>query len=197
MAAANKILKNFVLFVDGGGQAGNVESIQLPGLETIKEDFRAGGMDGSIALDMGLSPIECTFTLTGWDELSLASWGLGEGYLVPVIARGALESTNGGVKSLVAYMRGTIRSVVPAEFQPGQKAGLVFTMDVREYKLDIAGKVIYDIDIVNSKRVVLGVDRNAAINNALGVGSGSVLSDLSQASGIVRQANRIGQALGL
>lgn len=197
MPAANKILKNFVLFVDGGGQAGNVESVQLPGLETIKEDFRAGGMDGSIALDMGLSPIECTFTLTGWDELSLATWGLGEGYLVPVIVRGALESTNGSVRPLVAYMRGTIRSMVPGEFKPGEKASLVFTMDVREYKLDIAGKVIYDIDIVNSKRVVLGVDRNAAINNALGIGSGSVLSDLAQASGIVRQLNRVGQALGL
>ena len=197
MPAANKVLKNFALFVDGFGYAGNADSVQLPTVEVIKEDYRAAGMDGSIALDMGLSAMECSFTLSSFDANALATWGLGEGYMVPVIVRGALESTNGNVEQVVAYMRGTIRSVTPSEFTPGAKATLAFVMDVREYKHEQGGQVVYDIDVVNSKRVIRGVDRNAAINNALGIGGGSLLSDLAQASGIARQINRVGQALGL
>lgn len=197
MPAANKILKNFALFVDGFGYAGNADTVQLPTVEVVKEDYRAAGMDGSIAIDMGISAMDATFTLSSFDKNALATWGLGEGYLVPVIVRGALEDTSGNVEQVVAYMRGTIRSIAPSDFTPGQKATLVFTMDVREYKYEQGGEVIFDIDVVNSRRVIRGFDRNAAINNALGIGGGNALSNLAQAAGIGRTLRRVGQALGL
>lgn len=52
--AARDILKNFNLFVDGRGYAGNVSEYTPPNLAVQTEDHRAGGMDAPIALDMGM-----------------------------------------------------------------------------------------------------------------------------------------------
>lgn len=169
MANITKILKNFNLFVDGRGYAGSVESCQLPTVEVVKEEYRGGGMDGSIALDMGISPMECSFTLSSFDYNSLSTWGLGEGLLVPVVIRGALEDVNGNTTALYARMLGTIRSVAPSEFTPAGKASLAFTMDVREYILEIDGDQVYNIDVLNNKRIIDGYDRNSGINASLGL----------------------------
>lgn len=178
MANITKILKNFNLFVDGRGYAGAVESVQLPSVEVVNEMYRGGGMDGSIALDMGISPMECQFTLSSFDYSSLSTWGLGEGNLIPVVIRGALEDVNGNTTALYARMLGTIRSVTPSEFTPAGKATLAFVMDVREYVLSIDDDQVYDIDVLNNKRVVNGVDRNAGINSAIGNSQNTITSDI-------------------
>ena len=199
MAIANKILKNFALFIDGFGFAGNVESAQLPTVEIMKEDYRAGGMEGSIAIDMGLNALEASWKLHSFDENALSTWGLGEGYRVDVILRGALESLDGSVTPIEAYMQGTIRSVAPSEFTAGGKASLDFVMDVRIYRYLSGGSLIYDIDVINNKRVIRGLDVNKDINSALGNAPSTLIADLASSSGISRAQNvirNIGNILG-
>jgi len=185
MANITKILKNFNLFLDGRGYAGCVETCQLPTVEVVAEQYRGGGMDGSISLDMGISPMECSFTLSSFDYSSLAMWGLGEGNVVPVVIRGALEDVNGNTTALYARMLGTIRSVAPSEFSPAGKATLAFTMDVREYVLSIDEDQVYDISVLNNKRVVNGVDRNAGINSAIGNSQNTIASDIKNFGGSI------------
>jgi len=168
MSSANKILKGFSAFLDGYGYAGNVDAVQLPTLEVVKEDYRAGGMDGSVALDMGMSPMEADVTISSIEPKALATWGLGEGYLIKLIIRGAVESTDGNVEGIVAYLRGSIRSITFSEFTPGKPATVKITMDVREYKYTQNDTVVYDIDVVNSKRVIDGYDAIAWKRNLLG-----------------------------
>ena len=50
----NDILKNMSLFVDGRGYAGNVDELNLPKLALKTEEFRGGGMDAPIEIDMGM-----------------------------------------------------------------------------------------------------------------------------------------------
>jgi P2 family phage contractile tail tube protein len=71
MSAASDILKNFNLFVDGVGFAGNAEEVQLPALNIIEEDFRAGGMDSPIGLDMGIEKLETSFKIAGFSSVVL------------------------------------------------------------------------------------------------------------------------------
>jgi phage tail tube protein FII len=55
--AARDVLKNFNLFVDGRGYAGQVQDYTPPDLTAMTEDFRAGGMDGPIAIPLGIEAL--------------------------------------------------------------------------------------------------------------------------------------------
>jgi len=169
MATASKILKNFNLYVDGRGFAGVVDELQLPTLGLVVEDFRAGGMDASVAVEMGQEKLEASFVLSGYEENVLNLWGIGQGQTVPLVARGALESLDGAVTPVVVYMNGTIRSMEPGAWTAGEKSTISFTMDLRSYKYTQAGRTINDIDIPNMVRTVNGTDRLAAQRNAIGL----------------------------
>ncbi|BET34742.1 hypothetical protein wCIFem_11920 [Wolbachia pipientis] len=51
-----KILKNFNVFVDGRGYAGKIDEITLPKLTIKTEEYRAGGMDITVNIDILLLP---------------------------------------------------------------------------------------------------------------------------------------------
>jgi UDP-N-acetylmuramoyl-L-alanyl-D-glutamate--2,6-diaminopimelate ligase len=53
-----KILKNFNVFVDGRGYAGKIDEITLPKLTIKTEEYRAGGMDIPVSIDMGMEKLE-------------------------------------------------------------------------------------------------------------------------------------------
>ena len=167
MAAAARILKNFALFVDGRGYVGQAPEVQLPELNLVEEDFRAGGMDGTIGIEMGQEKMEATFTVSAFEAELLAKWGTGAE--VPFTVRGVTESHDGSTEAILAQVRGKVRSSAPGAFQPGQKADVVHTVSVTAYKLTINGTVVYDIDVLNMKRVINGVDRLASQRSALGI----------------------------
>lgn len=167
--AARDVLKNFALFVDGRGYAGQVQSVSPPDLSIQVEDFRAGGMDAPIALDMGQEALEASFVLMAYDADVLALWGVGEGQNVPMTMRGALESYDGTVKPLVLNMRGKITTVARGEWSAGAAAPLTITMRLDYYKETHNGVELHEIDVVNMIRVIGGTDRLAAQRNALGM----------------------------
>lgn len=169
MPVASKILKNFNLFVDGRGFAGQIDELQLPSLTLMGEDFRAGGMDAPVFVEMGQEKMEATFTLSGYNSDTLASWGIGSGQTVPLTARGALESLDGVVEAVKVTMNGTVRSIEPGAWKAGEKSTLQFTLDLRNYKYEQAGRTIHEIDVVNMTRVVNGKDRLAAQRAAIGI----------------------------
>jgi P2 family phage contractile tail tube protein len=170
MSAAADILKNFQLFVDGRGFAGNADEIQLPSLTSIIEDFRAGGLDSTLPIEMGQEKMEASWTLSKFDSDTLALWGVAPGSTVPVVARGALESfATGTVTPIVARMAGRIRSIEPGAWKAGEKPTLKITMDVTAYTYTQNGRTIHDIDVLNMKRIINGVDRLAAQRAAIGL----------------------------
>jgi P2 family phage contractile tail tube protein len=169
MAAAAQIRKNFNLFLDGFGYAGNCEEYQAPTLGVQVEDFRAGGMDASVALDMGQEKMEATFKLSQIAANALRLWGVGQGQTFSLIVRGALEDLDSSVKAEVFTQRGTIRTIEWDAVTPGAKAGVSLTMDIREFSYDIDGVRLHDIDVLNMKRIVNGVDRLAAQRAAIGL----------------------------
>lgn len=169
MSTASRILKNFNLFVDGRGYAGHIDELKLPTLGLQVEDFRAGGMDSPIAIEMGQEKMEASFVLSSYDSDALALWGVGSGATVPLIARGALESLDGSVEPVKVTMSGIVRSVEPGNWKAGEKSTLSFTLDVRSYKYEQAGKTLHEIDAVNMIRIVDGVDRLASQRSAIGI----------------------------
>lgn len=169
MSAAAQILKNFNLYVDGRGYAGNVDEVQLPALTILEEDYRAGGMDAPVGIDMGMEKLEASFKLSKFDRDVLAQFGVAPGTVIPFVLRGALESLDGTVQALVVTMTGRIKSVETDAISPGTKAAQTFTVSLQAYRYEQDGVVVHDIDVLNMTRIINGVDRLASIRAAIGL----------------------------
>ena len=168
MAAADNILKNFNLFIEGIGYAGNIEELQLPTLTVKTEEHRVGGMDAPTKVDMGMEAMEASFTLTKYDELALATIGRAIKN-ISVTARGAVQSLDGSVKEIVVKMTGKVVTYEPSAWKAGEKHTQKFTMSLIYYHQLVDNKPLHLIDVPNMVRMIAGVDQLAGIRNAIGV----------------------------
>jgi len=168
MSAVSDILRNFQLFVDGRGFAGNCPEVQLPKLTIKTEDFQAGGLDIPIGIDMGQEKMELGLTLDKFDRDVLGLWGVYDTNPPPVILRGALVDQAGNVKAAVITARGPMREVDFGSWAAGSKAQTAFKVECHAFRLEIAGRIVIDIDALNMVRRINGVDQLAAIRNAIG-----------------------------
>ena len=167
--AARDVLKNLNLFVDGRGYAGQINEYNAPDLAVQVEDYRGGGMDAPVAIDMGMEALETSFALISYDADVLALFGVAEGETVPFTARGALESFDGTVKAVVHQMRGKITRLARGTWTPGQPAALTITMRLDYYREEHDGRTLHEIDVNNMVRIVNGRDRLADQRAALGL----------------------------
>jgi P2 family phage contractile tail tube protein len=164
---AKFIRKNFVLRVDGRGYAGEVEEVNPPKITLKTEDFRAGGMDGTIKLGMGQEPMDGDFTMPSFDANVLALAGIAEGQDVPVVLREVLESTDGTVTAVIHTMRGIVTEMDMGTAKSGESGKLKVTMNLRYYKLQHGAAVVHEIDMLNMVRTINGVDQLAKQRAAL------------------------------
>jgi len=167
--AARDILKNFAAYVDGRGYAGDVTAYSPPDLALQIEDLRAGGMDGPLAIEMGMEALETSFSMSKYDDNVLRLWGVSAGGNVAFVVRGAVESYDGTVTAVAHTMRGRVTRLARGEWTPGQLAPLQVTMRLSYYKEERDEVVINEIDITNMVRIVGGVDQLKAQRNALGL----------------------------
>lgn len=167
--AARDVRKNFNLFVDGRGYAGQVDEFNPPKLTLQTEEFRAGGMDLPIDVTMGMEKLTCDFSLKAYDRNVLALFGLIEGSNVPVTMREALESYNGTVTPVLHSMRGKITEVDPGTSKPGELPLLKITMSLSYYKMQHGDSVVHEIDAENMVRIIAGNDVLGSIRAALGI----------------------------
>ena len=91
------VSKNFNVFVDGKGYAGEAEEYNPPKLALKTEDFRGGGMHAPIELTMGMEKLEADFTLASVDAYTMGRFGVVEGMQVQITVREALESWDGTI----------------------------------------------------------------------------------------------------
>ena len=163
-----KILKNFNLFVDGRGYAGVVNELNLPTLAIKTEDYRAGGMDTSIQLDLGMDQLTCDFTLNQYDSDVINAFGLSNGAQVPLVFRGGL-SDEATVSPVVVTLTGAWNQVDMGGWTAGDRPTLKVTVSVRYYKLEIDGKELIEIDVLNMVRKINGTDQLAKLRTAIGM----------------------------
>lgn len=163
------VIKNWNVFVDGKGYAGQADEVNPPKLTLKMEEFRAGGMNAPKELDMGMEKMEADFTLISFDRLVLAKFGVAVGQSFQFIFRAVLESDNGDTTALVETMQGRVKALDPGTRKAGEKATLKASIAVDYYKLDHGGITVQEIDVDNMVHIVNGVDVLAAQRAALGV----------------------------
>jgi P2 family phage contractile tail tube protein len=167
--AAEDILKYLNLFVDGRGHAGKIEEYNAPDLTLTTEDFRGGGMDAPIDIEMGMEKLTTSYVVTSYDANLLALWGVKTGAPIQLTARGSLESLDGTTKPVVHNMTGKLLSVARGTWGSGSKPSLTITQTLTYYREVHDGRVINEIDVINMIRVVDGVDQLAAHRANIGL----------------------------
>jgi P2 family phage contractile tail tube protein len=164
-----QVLSNCAAFVDGVSFAGDVPTLSLPKLTQKTDDYQGGGMSAPIEMAMGLEKLEAAFTTNGVRRESLKYFGLADQTACNVVFRAAFRGLKGVVTPVIVTMRGGIKEVDMGDWKPADKSEIKHALKLVYYKLEIDGRVMYEIDPINMIQVVDGVDQLAAERSAIGL----------------------------
>jgi len=165
-----QILRNFNLFVDGTSYAGKVDELMPPKLTIKTEEFRAGGLDAPVQVDLGMEKLECSWSMVEYNRDVLALFGLLSSDPVQIVFRGALQRQGEDAVAVKLTVRGVVKEQDPGTWKAGDKpAAMKFTSACTYYAEEIDGVVTKEIDIENMTRVIDGDDQMASLRDALGI----------------------------
>ena len=163
-------LKNFATFVDGINFMGEMPEVTLPTLTRKMEEYRGGGMNGPIDLDMGQEKMEAELKGAGWIKGLMSKWGAGKHDALMLRFAGAIQSDDtDAVQAVEVVMRGRLAEVDPGSAKAGEMTEQTYKYTLSYYKLTMDGEVVLEIDLVNMVEIVHGEDRLSAVRAALGV----------------------------
>jgi P2 family phage contractile tail tube protein len=163
-----KILKNFNAFVDGKGFAGRIEEIQLPKLSIKTEEFRAGGMDIPVEVDLGMEKLEAELTFAEYDADLFRLFGIVGNASTSFTLRGGVQGAS-ETESIVINLRGIIKELDAGTWKPGDKTSLKCVIAANYYKLTINNREVIEIDAENMIRKINGTDQLSSLRSAIGV----------------------------
>lgn len=166
--ALPRTIRNFNAFVDGRSYFGRATEAKLPQPKIQTEAHRGAGMDGPVGIDMGTEAMSSEITFAEWDPNLLKMLGKQERF---VLRPAQLGEDTPDADIIIVTVGGLITTNEYGDLKPGQAAGsmLKLMMDVRYYRLEVNGETIHEIDLVNAKRIVGGVDQLKEIRRAMGI----------------------------
>lgn len=159
-------IRNFSAFIDGVGYAGRVTEGTLPELKIKTEAHRGGGMDGSVAQDMGMEALQANVTLAEWPEELIKMLGTRRSMTFRPAAMGEDDFS---ADTFIATMGGRWTVVNFGDLKPGNDTPLKLTLEVDYYRMIKNTEELFEIDVRAGKRVIGGVDQLAQLRAAMGV----------------------------
>lgn len=162
-----KLLRNFGVFIDGRGYIGRADEVELPKLTIKTEEYRGGGMDLPVEIDLGMEKLECNITLPEIDPDAVKLLGLYRGD-VAVTLRGALRRQGEEAVPCVVKLTGGFKEIDAGSWQAGEKAQTKHAFAANLYTLEIDGEEMVHIDVINMIRRIGGVDQMESIRAAIG-----------------------------
>ncbi|HJW26440.1 MAG TPA: phage major tail tube protein [Rhodocyclaceae bacterium] len=169
MALPNS-LKNFNLFNDAQSFMGVAEELKLPKLSRKFEDFRGGGMDGPVQIDLGQEKLEIEFTCGGFVEEVFKQYGVTKANGVMLRFAGAYQRDDtGDTKAVEIVVRGRHQEIDSGDAKLGDKGKTTVKSALTYYKLTVDGKELVEIDLLAFIFKVNGVDMLDAQRKAIGL----------------------------
>ncbi|MGX2040668.1 phage major tail tube protein [Methylocaldum sp. MU1018] len=164
-------LKNFNLFIDGVGFAGRVPEITLPKLTRKMDDYRGGGMNAPVSIDMGMDKLEAEFSLAEYNPVVLRQFGMADSQAIVLRFKGAALADDAGGQSdaIEVVMRGRWQEIERGAAKPGDNSDMKVKVAIAYYKELLNGEALIEIDVIGMKEIVGGVDRLAQQRAALGI----------------------------
>ena len=153
-----RILKAFNVYLDGENFIGRAEAVKLPDLNIKAEEFRAAGMDAGVDLDMGMDKLDVQITFAEMSPSVIRQLGLLTADR-QIVVRGALQRQGEAAVGVAVRMQGGIKTISRDEFKQGEKGSMQVTINCNSYIEEQGGEQLVNIDILNYRRIIGGVDQ--------------------------------------
>lgn len=162
-------LKNMNAFVDGVSYLGIVAEFEEPSLAIATEDWRGGGMIGSVKIDLGLEPMEAKLKMGGHTASLIRKFGTTEVDGVRVRLVGAYQRDDGSsAQAVECFIGGRFTEIAPGTAKPGDDTEHEYTLPLAYYRRVVNGRVEVEIDMIAGVFIVDGLDRYAEIMAIIG-----------------------------
>lgn len=163
-------LKNYNLFNEGESYLGRVSEIVLPKLTAKMEEWRGGGMDAPIDVDMGMEKLSMEWTCGGYERQVLEQFGALRHDAVGLRFAGALQGEDSDtVHAVEVVVRGRHSEVDFGTAKAGDDTAKKIVSTLSYYRLSIDGEALVEIDVIGLRKVFGGVDRMEGQRTALGL----------------------------
>jgi P2 family phage contractile tail tube protein len=168
--AFTRKLKQLMMFNDGNAYVGDTVSITPPKLTRKFEEYRAGGMNRPVSIDMGGEKLEMEATYGGFMRGILVQQGmLSLGGVQQRFVGSFQDDETGLVSSVEIVARGRHDEIDMGEWKPGEDTEFKVKSQLSYYKLTLDGTALIEIDILNMVEIVNGIDLMAAHRAVLGL----------------------------
>lgn len=170
--ALPKKLKLMNLYNEGNSYLGQTGEVTLPKLSRKLENWRGGGMNGNVKVDLGLGDDvnEMTWKLGGLDKLVLQQFGAAKVSAFGLRFAGSYQRDDTGETDAVEIVvRGRHEEIDFGNAKAGDDTETTIKTIWTYYKLSINGETVIEIDIVGVKEVVNGVDLLEEHRNNIGL----------------------------
>jgi len=168
--ALPKKLKDFNLFGNGNNWQGQISSLTLPELARQMEEYRGGGMSGTVDIDMGLQKLEFQWTPAGLIPEVFDQFGTPQAAAELLRFAGSYQRDDTGETIPVEIeCRGRHSTIGMGDAEAGGNNTGSVTTTLSYYKLNIAGEDVVEIDVINKIERVRGVDRQEEHRRNIGL----------------------------
>jgi P2 family phage contractile tail tube protein len=159
------------MYVQNNVRVAGLNSFTPPALVNTVGSVRATWQDAPVSVDTGMEAMQCDIKVRA-DKDVLGLFGFVKGRKVRAqIRRTFKDMTTNELSEWVDEVEGLISNLTPDEHGADGQESVAYsiTMNVNYYKMTVDGFVYYEIDPLNMKRVVNGVDTLADERRMLGM----------------------------
>lgn len=165
-----KKLKHFNLFNEGQSYLGEASEIVLPKLVAKMEEWRSGGMDIPIDVDLGMEKMEMEWTVGGYVKQVLQQFGALNHAAVGLRFTGSLQREDSEeVKAVEVVVRGRHKEIDFGTAKAGEDTEKKIVTTLSYYKLTIDGDELVEIDAINMIKRFGDKDLLEQVRGALGI----------------------------
>lgn len=163
-------LKAFVAYVDGIGYAGECEEATLPKLTRKMEEYRSGGMDAPVEIDLGMDKLSMELTMGEAIPALLSRFGAPNVDSVKIRLMGSTETDDtNNIIPVEVVVGGRFSEIDAGNWKAGDSSQTKYSCSVSYFKYVAGNKDLIEIDAPKMILKVDGVDIYAERRKACGM----------------------------
>jgi P2 family phage contractile tail tube protein len=164
-------IKAFQMFVDGTGYVGEGEEATIPKLTRKMEEYRSGGMQGPIGVDLGQEKAEMELTFGEYAEAIIKTWGICDhkGVKFRIMVAAERDDEECEVTPIEIVVHGRISEIDSGTWKGGDMSTMKIKVEVGFFEFLSNGESLIKFDLENLILVVGGKDLMAKRRAAIGM----------------------------
>lgn len=152
-------LKYLAVYADGQRYMGETAEATVPKLARTFEDYRGGGMDAAVGIDLGGEPIEFEWKAGGLLEQVYRQFGATRIDATQLRFVGSYQDdSTGQTKTVDITVRGRHQEIDPGGAKSGDDTEQTTKTRCVYYKMMVNGETLIEKDELNMLFIVNGVD---------------------------------------